>query len=84
MMTREEFDFRTMTEFTAKEIGLINFNIYYNPECIEYYQNYQIGKYDKCYSFLKKNRHLLQLKYTPRKWKELARMNIKSSELLLR
>lgn len=81
-MTKKEFDIRTNTEFTPTEIALINFNVYWNEKYVTYFQNYHFGQYNKCYDFLIKNRHLLQLEYTPKKWLEQAKMNIKNAKIL--
>ena len=69
-MTKTEFNNRLFSEFSATEIALINCNVYHNEDHIDYYLNFHSGMYAWCFDYLVKNRHLLTLKHTPRKWKE--------------
>lgn len=64
-MTKGELNLRIDREFKAAEKALINFNIYWNEQHIDYYQNYHLGNYQWCYDYLIKNRHLLTIKHTP-------------------
>ncbi|GAI99780.1 unnamed protein product [marine sediment metagenome] len=82
-MTKEEFNIRIHKEFTPAELALINCNVYWNEKYVTYYQNYHSGQYSKCYDFLIKNRHLLQLEYTPKEWLKDAKMYIINAEILL-
>jgi hypothetical protein len=75
-MTKEELDKKTDAELTPSENALINFNIYYNADHIEYYQNYHMGKYKWCYNYLMKNRHLLAIQHTPIEKKQIASKEI--------
>jgi len=68
-----EFDKKLMETFSLAEIALINPNIYFNPEHVIYYMDYHLRKYDKCFEFLLKNRHLLTIEHTPEKHRELAK-----------
>ncbi len=78
-ITKEELVQKLMTDLTEKQLGLINFNIYYNSTYLDYYMNYNSGEYTKCYDFIKANVHLLDIKYTPKKWVKIAKkhLNIK-------
>lgn len=82
-MKHDEFYQKIMSELTPTEVALISTNIYYNPECIDYNMNFHLEKYDKCYKFLMKHRHLLTLDHTPKKWKTVAQWNIRSTGIQL-
>jgi|ADurb_Leu_01_Slu_FD_contig_41_700827_length_784_multi_1_in_0_out_0_2 hypothetical protein len=75
-MTHEEFNEKIRKEFTKRELTLILFNVYYNSDCIDYYVDHNCGRYNKCYKFLMKNRHLLNIEHTPDEWKEMAEYQI--------
>ena len=75
-MTHEEFNETIRNEFTYRELTLILFNVYYNPEYINYYVDHNCGRFEKCYKFLIKNRHILNIENTPDKWKQLAEKQI--------
>lgn len=81
-MTRPEFDIKLNDEFSLLELALLNFNIYYNPDHIEYYMRFGAGDYAFCFDYLIRNRHLLSIKHTPKKWKEQARRALKDAEAM--
>ncbi len=83
-MTKEELNKRTDRELTPTENALINFNIYYNEEHIEYYQNFQMGDYQWCYDYLIENRHLLTIKHTPMGKRSIAKKMIKAAKYFYR
>ena len=82
MKTKEEFNKRIFKELKNNEIALINFNIYYNPDHIEYYENFHMEKYNWCYNYLMSNRYILNIKHTPKKWKSIAKKMIKNMNQL--
>jgi hypothetical protein len=75
-MNLETFNRLILRDLTTDEIALINTNIYYNPDYIDYYMDFHRGKYTNCYKFLMNHRHLLTLDSTPRKWKKVAQQMI--------
>ena len=79
-MTHEQFNEKIRSEFTKRELTLILFNIYYNPGCIDYYIDHNMGRFNKCYDFLIKNRHLLDIACTPYEYKLLAENQITTRE----
>lgn len=81
-MTHEEFNEKIRNEFTKRELTLILFNIYYNPECITYYIDHNCERFNKCYKYLLKNRHLLSIEHTPDGWKDMAEKQIEVREKL--
>ena len=83
-MTKDQFNSKIDKEFTPTENALINFNIYYNPEHIDYYQNFHAGNYQWCYDYLIKNRHLLNIKHTPMGKKNIAKQMIKAAKSFYR
>lgn len=76
-MTKIELTSRLFNELTDTQLKLLNFNIYYNPEHIDYYVDFQCGEYQKCYDFIMHNIDLLDIKYTPKKWLRQAKNIIK-------
>jgi len=78
-MTKEEFQIAFMSDLTPTEIALINFNIYFNPDHIEYYTNYHMGEYKWCYDYLIKNRNLLDIKHTPKERVDIAKKMIEAN-----
>jgi len=82
-MTKQQFEGKIKSGLTKTQLALINFNIFYNPEHIEYYQNYYMEEYDWCYKYLMRNKHLLDIKHTPKGKRKLARMNIQAAKRLL-
>jgi hypothetical protein len=83
-MTREQLNKRIERELKPSEIALINFNIYWNREHIDYYENYHLGDYQWCYDYLIKNRHLLNIKHTPMGQKSMAKKIIQMAKSHLR
>jgi len=83
-MTKEELNRRTDMELTPTENALINFNIYYNEEHIEYYMKFHLEEYQWCYDYLMKNRHLLTIKHTPNGRKSIAKRMIKAAKSFYR
>ena len=75
-MTKQEFDARLYKELEVREMALISFNIYLNPEYIEYWEKYKAGEYDWCYEFLMANRGLLCFKNTPVQFKRQAKQTL--------
>jgi len=75
-MKHAEFHQKIMSELTPTEIALINTNIYYNPDYIEYYMNYHSGQYQECFDFLIAHRNLLTIDHTPKKWQKVAKQLI--------
>ncbi len=71
-MTKSEFLKTVDSEFTAREVALISFNILYNSRHVEYYMKYKMGHYRWCIKYLKKYRYLLVLKHVPNEHKEDA------------
>jgi len=71
-MTKSEFEDKLFEEFSQSELALIDTNIPYNRS-IENHNDYWLflsgGKYDKCYEYLIKNRHLLKIKDKSKKFK---------------
>lgn len=62
-MTKEEYQSKIFTELSMQELINVNPQIYFNPEHIKYYNNYQLGKYDWCWDYLMKHRYLLNGNY---------------------
>lgn len=85
-MTKEELNEKLLLELSYDQFALINFNIYHNPKYTDYYVDYQLGEYRKCYNFIKDNIKILDIKYTPKKWLSIAtntiNMNKKSEPIL--
>ena len=75
-MTKDQLNSKIDKELTPTENALINFNIYLNPDHVEYYQNYHLGNYQFCYDYLIKNRHLLTIEHTPTDKREVALMTV--------
>jgi hypothetical protein len=75
-LTKNELNERLFNELTPTQLGLINFNIYYNKDYIDYYIDYNCGEYNKCYEFIMENLELLDIKYTPKKWKNIAKKQL--------
>jgi hypothetical protein len=76
-MTEADFLNRLVNELTAEEISLYNFVFFMNPQYIDYYMDYHKGKYDKCYRFVLKNRHLLKEENIPDEFKKPAMEGLK-------
>ena len=81
-MTQQEYFNKIVRLLTTKEGALINFNIFYNDQHHDFYMDYKMGSYEKCYKYLKKHRHLLTLEHTPERYKEQAKRNIINAKLL--
>lgn len=64
------------------EFSLINFNIYYNEDHIEYYTMFQRGEYDWCFKYLMDNRSLLKLKHTPKAHKKAAKIILENARAM--
>ena len=80
-MTKEEFNKKTDRVLTPAENALININIYYNPDHITYYMNFNIGNYEWCYDYLIANRHLLVIDHTPYGLRSTAKEMIKAAKV---
>lgn len=74
--TSNEYNKYLDKELTLTQNALINFNIYYNPLHVEYYENYHKGKYDWCCDYLLKRKDLLTLEHTPTQFKEAAKRTL--------
>jgi hypothetical protein len=75
-MNKKEFDHRLYKELELRELALVNLNIYWNPDHVQYWQDYKGGEYDRCYEFLMANRHLLTLKNTPVQFRKHAKQTL--------
>lgn len=83
-MIKEEFNNKILNKFKPEELALINFNIYFHPDHVDYWMMYKEGKYQQCYDYLKANRSLLVIEKTPEQWKQQAKAAIKSAKKLIR
>ena len=72
-MTKEEFNKKVMSSLKPKELVLINTNIYYNEDHIDYYMDHKMEKYEDCFKYLMEHRYLLNIKHTPKEHKKLAK-----------
>ena len=81
-MTKKEFNQQIDEVLTIEQQCLINTNIYYNPEHVNYYMAYHKGDYDFCINFLKENKHILVLEKTPKEFKQTAKMFLKNKDLI--
>ncbi len=75
-VTKQEFSQWLVCELTAEELGLINPNVYLNPDHVDYYMAFKAGRYSECQKFLMDNRHLLTFEHTPAQYREYAEMNV--------
>ena len=82
-MNKEQFTKSYLTLLTPTEIALINFNIFYNPDHNEYYRLYYSEKYQECYNYLIKNRHLLTIEHTPKKYIKVVPEFIENAKKIL-
>jgi len=61
-MTKEQFNNKIFSNFEREEINLINKNIYYNENHLDYYIKYKSEDYKYCYKYLIDNRNILKNK----------------------
>ena len=59
-MDKAEFNKKIFQEFDMNELQQINLKIYFNPDHIEYYEQYHCENYDWCFDYLIKHRNLLK------------------------
>jgi hypothetical protein len=76
-ISKQQFEKKVSDLLNVRETLLLNFNIYFNPDHIEYYTSYHAGKYRKCLRYLSENKHLLTLEHTPEQFKENAVASLK-------
>ena len=81
-MTKEQFNLELRLAFNYKELALINTNIYFNEEHIDYYISYNSAKYNECFNYLIENRNLLTIKNTPNGMKTTAKKMLKNAKKL--
>jgi len=83
-MTKEELNNKTSKELTPTENALINFNIYFNPDHVDYWIRFKMEDYQWCYDYLMENRHLLTIENTPKGYKTKAKQNIRAMKKLMK
>lgn len=79
-MTKNEFYDKIFGKLSNVEITLLNPNIYMNPKYIDYYMDYNSGRYRKCYEFLMNNRWLLTIEHTPKSFREAVKIQLRQFE----
>jgi len=80
-MNGDEFLKKVAGTFTVKQIVLIQFAIYFNPDKIFYYEDYHLGHYEKCFKYLMENAFELTLNDVPNKFSDIAQKMIKTNSL---
>lgn len=75
---KDAYIYKLYRELTVEQAALFNKLIYYSPDHIDYYIDYNSGNYDECYEYAMENKHLSSLDMVPEEHKDKAKFMVNS------